>query len=107
MAERLTDRGITALKPSDKKQFHFDSEVSGLVLKVNPTGRKVFIFDWRDSNGKQRRATIDSFRLGPIGKARVHARPHAAQGRYWRGRHAGTGRRASPTSSRSGKRPSG
>ncbi|MBR1153567.1 site-specific integrase [Bradyrhizobium sp. JYMT SZCCT0428] len=72
MAERLTDRGIAALKAADADQYYFDSEVSGLAVRVYPTGSKVFVFDWRD-NGRQRRATIGRFPAWTIGKARTHA----------------------------------
>jgi hypothetical protein len=69
MAERLTDRGITALKATDTSVLYFDSEVSGLAVRVYPTGRRVFVFDWRE-NGKQRRKTIGAFPSWTIGKAR-------------------------------------
>jgi hypothetical protein len=72
MAERLTDRGIAALKSADTDQYYFDSEVSGLAVRVYPTGSKVFVFDWRE-NGKQRRATIGRHPAWTIGKARTHA----------------------------------
>ena len=43
MAERLTDRGIAALKPSDTDHYDFDSEVTGLAvgLSVRPQGFRV------------------------------------------------------------------
>ena len=72
MAERLTDRGIAALKPADKRYFVFDSEVAGLAIKVYEFGQKAFVFDWRE-NGRQRRKTIGQFPAWTIGKARLHA----------------------------------
>lgn len=63
MAERLTDRGIAALKPSDTSILIFDSEVSGLAARVYPSGRKVFVFDWRE-NHRQRRITLGLIRRG-------------------------------------------
>jgi integrase len=72
LAERLTDRGIAALKASDTSAYYFDSEVSGLAVRVYPSGRKVFVFDWRD-NGRQRRVTIGQHPTWTIGKARTHA----------------------------------
>lgn len=72
MATRLTDRGIAALKPSRVSVLHFDSEVSGLALKVYPSGRKSFVFDFRE-NGKQRRITIGQHPTWSVGKARRHA----------------------------------
>ena len=72
MAERLTDRGITALKPSDKSTIIFDSEVAGLAVRIYPSGKKSFIFDWRHL-GRQRRITFGSPPAWTIGKARLHA----------------------------------
>jgi integrase len=72
MAERLTDRGIATLKPAGTSLYYFDIEVSGLALRIYPTGRKVFVFDWRD-HGRQRRTTIGQFPAWTIGAARTHA----------------------------------
>ena len=72
MAERLTDRGIAALKPSDTSILIFDSEVSGLAVRVYPSGRKVFVFDWRE-NHRQRRITLGAHPAWTIGKARTYA----------------------------------
>jgi len=72
VAERLTDRGIAALKPAGKSYLIFDSEVSGLALKIYQSGRKSFVFDWRQ-HGRQRRVTIGRHPAWTIGKARIHA----------------------------------
>ncbi len=72
MAERLTDRGIAALKPADTSVLYFDTEVSGLAVRVYPSGKRSFIFDWRE-NGRQRRVVIGSPPAWTIGKARTHA----------------------------------
>ena len=72
MPERLTDAGIARFRPSSSKQsdFYFDSEVSGLAIRVYPSGRKAFVFDWRE-NGRQRRVTIGQLPAWTIGKARA------------------------------------
>ena len=72
MAVRLTDRGIAALKAADKPYLIFDSEVSGLAIKVYETGRKAFVFDWRE-HGRQRRVTIGKHPAWTTAKARIHA----------------------------------
>ena len=74
MVERLTDRGIAALKPvAGKPYFVFDAEVSGLAVKVYQVpARRSFVFDWRE-NRKQRRVTIGRFPAWTIGKARTRA----------------------------------
>jgi len=71
MPERLTDRAIAAMRPRDG-QYHFDSEVPGLGVRVYPSGRKALFFDWRD-NGRQRRVQIGTHPAWTIGKAREHA----------------------------------
>ena len=71
MPERLTDRRIASLKPSDG-QYHFDSEVSGLAVRIYESGRKIFCFDWRE-HGRQRRISIGEFPSWTIGRARLHA----------------------------------
>jgi integrase len=72
MAARLTDRAISALKPSDVITYHFDSEVHGLAVKLYPSGRRTFIFDWRE-NGRQKRITLGAHPTWTIGKARTYA----------------------------------
>jgi integrase len=72
MAQRLTDRDITALKPAAERYFVFDTEVSGLAVKIYESGAKAFVFDWRE-NGRQRRTTIGKFPAWTIGKARIQA----------------------------------
>jgi integrase len=73
VATRLTDRGIGALlTPAHRSVYYFDSEVHGLLLRVYPSGRKVFAFDWRE-NGRQKRTTLGAFPTWTIGKARTHA----------------------------------
>jgi integrase len=72
MAGRLTDRGISALKPADASVLYFDSEVNGLAVRVYPSGVKSFIFDWRQG-GRQQRITIGKHPAWTIGRARTYA----------------------------------
>lgn len=75
MPERLTDARIAQFRPSSSKQsdFYFDRQVSGLAIRVYPSGRRVFCFDWRQ-NGRQHRVTIGLFPIWTIGKARARAK---------------------------------
>lgn len=72
MPTRLTDRFITAIKPSRTIIYVFDSEVGGLAIRVYPSGRRTFIFDYRQDY-RQRRVTIGQFPAWTTGKARAHA----------------------------------
>ncbi len=53
MARNLTDRYIANLKPTNKRQHIFDSQVPGLCVRVSPAGKKTFTVVVRDRHGKQ------------------------------------------------------
>ena len=72
MPTRLTDRFIRAIRPSKGITYVFDSEIAGLAIRTYPSGRKTFIFDYRQDY-RQRRVTIGQFPAWTTGKARVHA----------------------------------
>lgn len=44
---KLTKRAIEALEPTDKDYFIWDGELSGLGIRVFPTGRKQFVLQYR------------------------------------------------------------
>ena len=44
---KLTKRAIEALEPADKDYFVWDGELSGLGIRVFPTGRKQFVLQYR------------------------------------------------------------
>jgi integrase len=71
MPQRLTDRFIAGAKPTTPGLI-FDSEVSGLAVKIYASGRKSFVFIW-NQHGRQRRTTLGGFPTWTIGKARLHA----------------------------------
>ena len=60
MREKLTASFIERLKcPDSKTQFKvFDSEVSGLAVRVTKNGIKTFIFERRPKGGKLRQEKI-------------------------------------------------
>ena len=47
---KLTKRTIEALEPADKDYFVWDGELSGLGIRVFPTGRKQFVLQYRWTN---------------------------------------------------------
>src|SRR5215213_2227959 len=58
---KLTKRAVDALEPTDKDQVFFDAELPGFGVKVTPSGRKVFLVQYRYPPGRQgnnRRYTI-------------------------------------------------
>src|SRR5262249_1178752 len=77
MAEKLTDRIITkSLGPAAGRNqvIYFDSEVSGLAVRVTASGVRSFILDYRTRSGRQRRYTIGRVGEWTIGAARAEAR---------------------------------
>ncbi|WP_106639801.1 tyrosine-type recombinase/integrase [Allosphingosinicella vermicomposti] len=47
-----------------------DTVISGLILKVNPSGRKVFMIDYRDNAGQRRKPVIGRFGDLTVSQAR-------------------------------------
>ena len=44
---RITKRSVDALKPGAKDKYLWDSALAGFGVKCTPTGRKVYIFQYR------------------------------------------------------------
>ncbi|MBF0400827.1 MAG: tyrosine-type recombinase/integrase [Magnetococcales bacterium] len=57
MAIKLAKRTVDAAQPGEQDVFLFDSDLTGFGLKVTPTGRKVYLVQYR-INGAKRRVTI-------------------------------------------------
>lgn len=51
---------VESLEPQDKEVVYWDDKQKGFGVKVTPTGKKVYIYKYRDNNGKQRKKTIGS-----------------------------------------------
>lgn len=62
MRVRLTNRSLEAASPSAKRQILWDTTLAGFGLKVEPSGRKVFILQYRLPGRTTRR-----FRIGAYG----------------------------------------
>src|SRR5829696_8712820 len=61
---KLTKRAVDALAPTDKDQVVFDAELAGFGLKITPSGRKVFLVQYRYPPGRAgriRRYTIGAY----------------------------------------------
>lgn len=65
--ERLSKRIVDRLDPSGKERVVFDRDLPGFGLKITPSGRKVFLFQYRfppGRAGKTRRVTIGDYGEG-------------------------------------------
>ena len=60
---KITKRTVDAVKPEPSKEIVlWDSEISCFGLRVKPSGRKTYIVQYRNPQGRSRRVT-----LGPHG----------------------------------------
>jgi integrase len=61
---KLTKAIVARMKPGRAERVIFDHELTGFAVKVLPSGRRVFIFQYRHGGrgGKLRRITIGEFR---------------------------------------------
>ncbi|MDD7973204.1 tyrosine-type recombinase/integrase [Roseinatronobacter alkalisoli] len=48
---KLTRRGMTAIKPADKRVVYYDSALTGFALRVEPTGRMTYFIEYRPGAG--------------------------------------------------------
>jgi integrase len=56
---KLTKRKIDALKPdSARRQFAWDSELPGFGLVLHPSGRRVYVLQYRSASGRSRRIAL-------------------------------------------------
>ncbi|WP_172298170.1 site-specific integrase [Pseudoruegeria sp. HB172150] len=79
---RITKRSVDALQPEAKRYVLWDNEVSGFGVRVNPTGRKVYVLKYRvggGRNGRPRWATIGTHGSMTPDQARAVARGWAAE----------------------------
>jgi hypothetical protein len=68
MTEKLTKATVARMKSGAKERVAFDEELPGFAVKVLPSGRRVFIFQYRHGGrgGRLRRITISEFRDPPL-----------------------------------------
>lgn len=64
---KLTKRAVDALAPTDKDQVVFDADLSGFGLKITPSGRKVFLVQYRFPPGRAGR--IRRYTIGAYGES--------------------------------------
>jgi len=81
MAVRLTKRIVDAAKPKEKDAYLWDSSLKGFGLKVTPSGRKVYLVQYRlgGRKGRTRRVTIGAHGNLTTEEARVAAKQSLGQ----------------------------
>lgn len=65
---KLTKRTVEAIEPADRELFVWDTELRGLGLRVQPTGRRSYFVQYRNAYGRTRRLS-----LGPHGRLTAEA----------------------------------
>jgi len=76
--KRLSKRVADTSIPTDKDYFVWDSELKGFALRVWPTGRKVYLIQYRDTGGRTRRKGLGRHGVVTAEEARAEARSHLA-----------------------------
>ncbi len=66
---KLTKHVIDDLEAEDKDQFYWDTDVTGLALKVTPKGKKTFLVQYRPGG---RGTTTRKIFIGPYGQVSLH-----------------------------------
>ncbi len=73
MAQKLTKAIVVGADPGPKEYFLWDSEVRNFGLRIQPTGRKTFVYQYR-FNRRARRLMIGPADVVPVSLARDLAR---------------------------------
>jgi integrase len=61
---KITKRFLDSLKPGDKDQYYWDSDLTGFGVRVKPSGHISFMVQYRNEFGRSRRMTIGKY--GPL-----------------------------------------
>lgn len=71
---RLSKRTVDALKPANRDYFAWDDSLHGFGVRVWPSGRKVYLIQYRDSGGRTRRKGLGKHGVMTADGARGEAR---------------------------------
>lgn len=78
MSQVLTNSLVQKLEPKEKPWELGDAKLKGLLVRVQPTGRKTFYFSYRNTLGKKNRFKIGEFGYISVPQARDLAKRKAA-----------------------------
>ena len=78
LKRKLTKRFVESIKPGRKEIFVWDTDVPGFGLRVWPSGKRVYIFQYRTKHGHTRRPAIGQHGVVTADQARRIARQWAA-----------------------------
>lgn len=78
LKKKLTVRSINSIKAGPKDIFVWDTEIPGFGLRVWPSGKKSFIYQYRNKHGRTRRPVIGQFNIVRPEQARRKALKWAA-----------------------------
>ena len=73
MEGKLTTRLIETLRPQEKPYEVRDSDIKGLILRVQPTGRMIYYCEFRTHAGRKNRVKIGAVEILSIAQARDEA----------------------------------
>ncbi len=79
LKRKLTVRLVESVKPGETDIFVWDTEVPGFGLRVWPSGKQVFIFQYRNKHRQTRRPAIGQYDTVRPEQARRIARQWAAE----------------------------
>ncbi|MBT4428114.1 MAG: DUF4102 domain-containing protein, partial [Rhodospirillaceae bacterium] len=68
---------MKSFDPGEKETFIWDTEVPGFGLRVWPSGKRVFVFQYRNRHRQSRRMVIGQFGVLTPEKARKIAKTQA------------------------------
>ena len=75
---KLTKRFIDSLRPRERDFVVWDADMPGFGIRVKPSGRKSFVVQYRNAQGRSRRLTVGVYGHLTPAEARKEARLHLA-----------------------------
>src|SRR5262245_32976021 len=73
MQKITTATSLDALKPTDRRYVVRDSMISGLELRIEPSGIRTWTLRYRNNGGEQRRLKLGQYPRVSLAKARAAA----------------------------------